>query len=373
MNKPPPSTKIINGFTLAEVMLTLAIIAILAAVALPLYQTYSTRARVSEALVFADAARTRVDLALFQGAAPDPGALNARADMITRVQWVPAAATTPNGALGFILVEMKLPGLGDAPVNALALLRMSQGAWICTSAAKVAVPDAKVLPLEEKYLPATCHGDGSALAAPLVAGVPPCPPDQDMVTLTSAGKSSSACTPKCAAGQTRDAANPTQCSNPSVAYMPSAPVLPSQPATTSVATAKPAAVALAASAAANSGTAAPTAAVPPPRQCHVCDPSAPPELCQQLTIETTCAYPKNYCMTEVNNHADGSKDVRRYCGSYEDMYREWWQGTSDDDKCRVIDGTVTEDVRCTFGCETPNCNQAGGTLRPPEDVLFHDK
>ena len=31
--------------------------------------------------------------------------------------------------------------------------------------------------------------------------------------------------------------------------------------------------------------------VPPSTQCHVCDPSLPPELCEQASIEQTCTFP----------------------------------------------------------------------------------
>ncbi len=269
--------------------------------------------------------------------------------MMTGLTWkIPAAApgtSTGNAPVGYILASMNLPGLGKK--NVLALQRLANGTWLCVSADQVGEKDA----LAERFLPSTCLG--AAMSAPkLASATPTCPPGQEMVSLPTGAS----CTPQCAAGQIRNSANPTQCkpdpatiatpvvpvapaTQPATPTASTAPVTPATPPTASTAPVTPAAPPAKPTApggAPPEGTALrPGDAAKQDLQCHVCDPNAPPDLCELVTVQATCTYPNNFCVTIVENHQDGTKNVTRRCGNFvDDTYKRWYQGTSDDDKCR---------------------------------------
>jgi type IV pilus assembly protein PilA len=67
--------RIQQGFTLIELMIVVAIIGILAAVALPAYQDYTVRAKMSEVILAASACRTSIT-EIYQSGGSAPGANN---------------------------------------------------------------------------------------------------------------------------------------------------------------------------------------------------------------------------------------------------------------------------------------------------------
>jgi type IV pilus assembly protein PilA len=168
-----------KGFTLIELMIVVAIIGILAAIAIPAYQDYTVRAKVTEGLNLADSAKTTVAEAFESG---DIIGMNAAATAWA-VGFVPTKYVTnitiaqgsgivtvtyntngPAGGIPQLLQNGGGPLITLSPfINKAALATGLTGAidWACASATsqtaaaeglKVAVPGSVIA----KYVPTQC-------------------------------------------------------------------------------------------------------------------------------------------------------------------------------------------------------------------------
>ena len=145
-----------KGFTLIELMIVVAIIGILAAIAVPAYQDYTIRSRVSEGASLVGAARTAVDV-YFAGSGALTGAdynthnslgLSASASYKSKyVSYVSIIGGT--GTIVTVKIGMTNdPTLGTAKAKAMLYSPINKGAnlqWIAKPTAANGVPT--------KYLP----------------------------------------------------------------------------------------------------------------------------------------------------------------------------------------------------------------------------
>lgn len=154
-----------KGFTLIELMIVVAIIGILAAVAIPAYQDYTIRAKVTEGLSLSAAYQTAISETFQSNGPRDMSCSTAAAANCDNLGIAPVAATknvtsiasnaagvitvTYTTAAGGVVLSLTPSTMGATP-TALALNAAAsagtQFQWVCS------VPTAS-----KKYVPANCR------------------------------------------------------------------------------------------------------------------------------------------------------------------------------------------------------------------------